>query len=118
MVASPDPTSISGFALRVRVIGTGDDQAEDGDGGGDRQHPLLEAVHGGLAGQVGRRELDPPADAVGVTQATPEEMALAIELSASLATVPATAFTADPARLPTAHAGSRSGIGHGHGVHS
>ena len=31
---------------------------------------------------------------LAVTQATPEEMALAIELSASLATVPAAALTA------------------------
>ena len=61
MMTSPEPTSISGFARRVSaILPAGDDQPEHGDGGGQRQHPLLELAHGGLAGQVRGRDLHPP----------------------------------------------------------
>ena len=96
MVASPDPTSISGFALRVRAI-----LAPATITPKTATAAAIGSIHcwrlftAGSAARSGDGSLTHQLTLLAVTQATPEEMALAIELSASLATVPATAFTAD-----------------------
>ena len=47
MTTSPEPTSMSGFALRVSAIRAArDDHAEHGDGDGEREDPLLELADG------------------------------------------------------------------------